>query len=51
MYIELVFFHNIVSAGDLVPKRWVGVGGLFSKVVATFNNVGGSFDLIMATTE
>ena len=28
---------------------WVGVGG-FSKVVATFNHVGGSFNLFMATT-
>ena len=28
---------------------WVGVGG-FSKVVATFNRVGGSFSLFMATT-
>ena len=29
---------------------WFGVGG-FSKVVATFNHVGGSFYLFMATTE
>ena len=28
---------------------WVGVGGL-SKVVATFNHVGGSFNLFMVTT-
>ena len=28
---------------------WVGVGG-FSKVVPTFNHVGGSFNLFMATT-
>ena len=28
---------------------WVGVGG-FSKVVATFNHVGGSFNLFMVTT-
>ena len=28
---------------------WVGVGG-FSKVVATFSHVGGSFNLFMATT-
>ena len=30
-------------------SQWVGVGG-FSKVVATFNHVGGSFNLFMATT-
>ena len=29
---------------------WMGVGG-FSKVVSTFNQVGGSFNLFMATTE
>ena len=28
----------------------VGGDGEFSKVVATFNHVGGSFDLFMATT-
>ena len=28
---------------------WVGVGD-FSKVVATFNHMGGSFNLLMATT-
>ena len=33
----------------LVTHAWVGVGG-FSKVVATFNHVGGSFNLILATT-
>ena len=27
---------------------WVGVGG-FSKVVATFNHVGGSFNIFMTT--
>ena len=32
----------------LLPS-WVGVG-CFSKVVATFNHVGGSFNLFMATT-
>ena len=32
----------------LVIRLWVGVGG-FSKVVATFNHVGGSFNLFMAT--
>ena len=31
------------------PWKWVGVGD-FSKVVATFNHVGGSFNLFMATT-
>ena len=30
------------------PREWVGVGG-FSKVVATFNHVGGSINLFMAT--
>ena len=30
-------------------SQWVGVGG-FSKVVAIFNHVGGSFNLFMATT-
>ena len=30
-------------------QKWVGVGG-FSKVVATFNHVGGSFNQFMATT-
>ena len=30
-------------------RLWVGVGR-FSKVVATFNHVGGSFNLFMATT-
>ena len=29
--------------------KWLGVG-VFSKVVATFNHVGGSFNLFMATT-
>ena len=29
--------------------KWVGVGG-FSKVVASFNHVGGSFNLYMAVT-
>ena len=33
----------------LVILEWVGVWG-FSKVVATFNHVGGSFALFMATT-
>ena len=33
----------------LVTHAWVGIGG-FSKVVATFNHVGGSFNLILATT-
>ena len=33
----------------LVKSGWVGVGG-FSKVVATFNHVGGSFNLFLATT-
>ena len=32
----------------LVLTLWVGVGG-FSKVVATFSHVGGSFNLFMAT--
>ena len=33
----------------LVPSVWVGAG-VFPKVVATFNHVGGSFNIFMATT-
>ena len=48
---NFTFFNNVDN-----PKLehaswilWVGVGS-FSKVVATFNHVGGSFNLLMATT-
>ena len=34
----------------LVKYKWEMVGG-FSKVVAIFNHVGGSFNLVMVTTE
>ena len=40
---------SYLYTGNLHAWKWVGVGG-FSKVVATFNHVGGSFNLFMATT-
>ena len=40
---------NIGSCKGLVPLGGWVVGG-FSKVVATFNHVGGSFNIFMATT-
>ena len=44
IYFELICVHQ-----NLVCELWVGVGG-FSKVVATFNHVGGSFNPFMVTT-
>ena len=41
---DAIVMYSYYLAGGL----WVGVGG-FSKVVASFNHVGGSFDLFMAT--
>ena len=41
--------YAILSYNLLCYIEWVGDGG-FSKVVATFNHVGGSLNLYMATT-
>ena len=46
-YLLHVFKHHLLITSYSV--NWVGVGG-FSKMVATFNHVGGSFNLFMATT-
>ena len=45
MYIYILYVNTVEPPNNM----WVEVGG-FSKVVATFNHVGGSFNLFMATT-
>ena len=44
-------YHNQCWSSDMMPYAvtWAGVWG-FSKVVATFNHLGGSFNLFMAAT-
>ena len=41
--------HQVQCWPVIIIRQWVGAGG-FSKVVATFNHVGGSFNLFMAAT-
>ena len=47
IYLSYTWLSQIMLC--IVTLRWVGGGG-FSKVVATFNHVGGAFNLFMATT-
>ena len=54
-YSARLAYHFLASQRSLaddepsVIRLWVGIGG-FSKVVATFSHVGGSLNLVLATT-
>ena len=48
-FICLRFINSSALDEMTTISQWVGVGG-FSKVVATFNHVGRSFNIFMATT-
>ena len=47
---KLSYFFSLSGTKVMALHTEVWVGGGFSKVVATFNHMGGSFNLFMATT-
>ena len=49
LYVIRLYLQKNGNEKVLHSVLWLGVGG-FPKVVATFNNAGGSFNLFMATT-